>query len=193
MRDTRLSMLERLKSSSDRDNFEFGWQQFYDKYHAAIRKWCMRKGLCESDAEDVMHDVLLRLVTIMRSFEYDPSERFQAWLKTVCNRTAIDYLKKHGRIQLEDGNVIDEIFTARDIEETLHTMMHRELLEIAQEKVENQLREAGNERDWQVYLAASNDELDGQQIANQFGIQRSYVYVIKNRVLKMLQQQIETH
>lgn len=186
-RDTRISMLERLKSSEDRANFELGWSQFYSKYCASMHRWCVSTGASSANAEDIVHDVMLRLVGRLRKFEYDRTLSFKAWLKTACSNAAIDYLRKHGREKLADGKTIDELIIEADLETTLDSMMRTELIDAARYRVRSGFEAAGKLRDWEIYEAACDDQADGNQIADRFGVSRGLVYVIKNRILSKIQ------
>lgn len=186
-RDTRLSILERLKSSGDRANFELGWSQFYTKYCASMHRWCISTGASSANAEDIVHDVMLRLVGRLREFEYDRTQSFKAWLKRACSNAAIDYLRKHGREKIADGQTIDQLIQAADLETTLDSMMRTELIDAARSRVRNELEAAEKLRDWEIYEAACDDQADGNQIADHFGVSRGHVYVIKNRILSKIQ------
>jgi RNA polymerase sigma factor (sigma-70 family) len=49
-------------------------------------------GSQPSDADDVAQEVLLKLLTAMKKFRYDPSRSFRAWLKTVTQNAWKDFV-----------------------------------------------------------------------------------------------------
>ena len=57
-----------------------------DYYAPAIYRWCVRRGLQDTDAQDVTQQVLLQLATKLPAFTYDPARSFRAWLRTLRQR-----------------------------------------------------------------------------------------------------------
>src|SRR5271156_739538 len=86
--DTSLTLLERVqKFPADRE----AWDEFVRHYHPMIHAWCVKRGLQVSDADDVAQDVLVKLLTAMRKFRYDPSRSFRGWLRSVTHNTWTDF------------------------------------------------------------------------------------------------------
>src|SRR5215467_63083 len=73
------------------------WNEFVDRYGRKIYGWCRHWGLQEADAQDVTQDVLVRLAEKMRTFAYDPSRSFRAWLKTLTRHALSDFCDARGR------------------------------------------------------------------------------------------------
>jgi RNA polymerase sigma-70 factor (ECF subfamily) len=79
-KDTPLTLLERIQTfPADRE----AWDECIRRYHPVIHSWCAKWGLQVSDADDVAQDVMVKLLTAMRTFRYDPARSFRAWLRTV--------------------------------------------------------------------------------------------------------------
>ena len=72
------------------------------RYGPHVHAWCRRWHLQEADAQDVTQDVLVKLVTRMRTFSYDRSGSFRGWLKTVTYHAWCDYL--HGQQRAGQGS-----------------------------------------------------------------------------------------
>src|SRR3954454_11812966 len=90
--ETRLSLLVRLTRSGPGD--ERAWREFVDCYAPAIYRWCVRRGLQDTDAQDVTQQVLLQLATKLPAFTYDPSRSFRAWLRTLTHHAWADFLSE---------------------------------------------------------------------------------------------------
>src|SRR5262245_43307691 len=84
---TRVTLLHRLRQAPDDPS---AWDEFVGRYGARILDWCRRWRLQEADAQDVAQTVLLRLAVKLRSFEYDPSRSFRAWLRTLAHHAWSD-------------------------------------------------------------------------------------------------------
>src|SRR5262245_38065548 len=88
--ETRLSLLVRLTRPGPAD--ERAWREFVDYYAPVIYRWCARRGLQDTDAQDVTQQVLLKLATRLPAFEYDPDRSFRAWLRTLTHHAWADFL-----------------------------------------------------------------------------------------------------
>ena len=77
---TRGSLLCRLRDSAD----GISWELFVHTYGPAVYHFCRRRGVQDSDAVDLVQEVLAQVVVSMRSFEYEPARgRFRDWLGAV--------------------------------------------------------------------------------------------------------------
>ena len=136
-RDTSLTLLERVQKFPPESE---AWDEFVRRYHPLIRAWCLKWGLQLSDADDVAQDVLVRLLTAMRNFRYDPSGRFSAWLKTVTRHALGDFAtdKRKEPCQIASGFAIADLGAAEvDLARELQTHLDHDLLQMAMRRVEN--------------------------------------------------------
>ncbi len=70
--------------------------RFVELYAPLIFYWARQRGIERDLAADLVQDVLLTLVTKMRSFEYEAGRRFRGWLRTVTINRAIDFHRQSG-------------------------------------------------------------------------------------------------
>ncbi len=76
------SLLIRLRDAQD----TLAWELFVELYTPLVYRYCRRRGLQDSDAQDVTQDVLVRFSRAVRSFQYDPSKgHFRSWLGTMTH------------------------------------------------------------------------------------------------------------
>jgi len=111
---THASMLSRLRDLGDQD----AWSWFDERYKDLILRYCRRKGLQPSDAEDVRQIVLLNLARGLGSFQYDRSRgRFRDYLGLVV-RNAIHRLFRspNARLRGLETSVEKELIAAPDTE-----------------------------------------------------------------------------
>ena len=128
---TRASLLGRLRGDVvDPDD----WAAFFHCYWPLVHTWCRSWGLQEADAQDVAQDVLTRLASRMRTFEYDPSRSFRAYVKTLAQFTWRDLLEARRRAGpggSGDSDVLERLenVAARDdLDARLADAFHQELL-----------------------------------------------------------------
>jgi RNA polymerase sigma-70 factor (ECF subfamily) len=180
------TLLERVqKFPADLD----AWDEFVRRYQPMIRAWCLKWGLQASDADDVAQDVLVKLLTAMRAFRYDPSRSFRAWLKTVTQHALSAYSagrrKQPG--QIGPDHSIDELSAAQvDLEHALENLFDRDLFQIAMRRVEKRVKPVT----WDAFRLTALEGLSGREVGQRLDMPVAHVFVAKNRVQKLLQEEV---
>jgi RNA polymerase sigma-70 factor (ECF subfamily) len=154
-----------------------------------IRGWCVKWGLQASDADDVAQDVLVQLLTAMRTFRYDPARSFHAWLKTVTQHALGQFSAGRSREpgQLGPDIRIAELVEARvDLEQGLERLFDLDLFAIAKRRVERRVKPVT----WDAFQLTALEGLTGQDAARRLRIPVAHVFVARNRVQKLLQEEI---
>lgn len=78
--DTPVSLLERLRQP----NQDHAWARFVELYAPLLYYWARRTGCQESDAADLVQELLTLLLRKLPEFEYDRQGTFRGWLRTVA-------------------------------------------------------------------------------------------------------------
>jgi RNA polymerase sigma-70 factor (ECF subfamily) len=183
---TSLTLLERIQNSPADGS---AWDEFVRRYHPMIRTWCVKWGLQSSDADDVAQDVLLKLLTAMRNFRYDPSRSFCAWLKTVTQHALSDFSagrgKEPGQLNSEIA-IADRIDARIELERELEGLFDRDLFHLAMRRVEKRVKPIT----WDAFRLTALEGLSGQQAGQRLSMPVAHVFVAKNRVQKLLQEEV---
>lgn len=187
-RSTRVSILMALRNDPADQS---AWSAFVDRYGPQIHAWCLRWKLQEADAQDVTQTVLLKLATAMKTFAYDPSRSFRAWLKTLTHHAWSDFLESRARPGQGSGGdqVMEQLLSiaARDdLIQVMEASYDRELLEQASFRV--RLRVAP--QTWEAFRLTAIENLSGAEAARRIGMQVAQVFVAKRRVQKMLREEV---
>jgi RNA polymerase sigma-70 factor (ECF subfamily) len=182
---TSLTLLERVQTfPADLE----AWDEFVRHYHPMIHAWCLKWGLQSSGADDVTQDVLVKVLSAMRTFWYDPARRFHAWLKTVTQHALSQFSAGRRR---EPGQIgpdipIAELVDARDdLQQELERLFDRDLYAIAMRRVEKRVRPVT----WDAFRLMALDGLTGQDAARRLGIPVAHGFVARNCVQKLLQEE----
>jgi RNA polymerase sigma factor (sigma-70 family) len=165
------------------------WSECVERYRPMIRAWCLKWRLQESDTDDVVQEVLAKLVAAMKKFKYDPTRSFRAWLKTVTQHTLSEFVttrrKDLGR-SADPIEMIAESAEARsDLERRLEDVFDAELAELAIERVKKRVKPST----WDAFQLTMVQGLSGAAAAKKLQIPVAHVFVAKNRVQKMLQEE----
>src|SRR5947209_8783622 len=100
MHTTCVSLLERLREPSATE----AWQQFVYLYTPLLLHWARKLGLQESDAADLVQDVLLVLVRKLPEFRYEKGRSFRGWMRTVLMNKWRDRPHRRTTGSLEPAN-----------------------------------------------------------------------------------------
>jgi RNA polymerase sigma factor (sigma-70 family) len=181
---TRVSLLGRLRRDPTNQAI---WSEFVEHYGTKIYTWCRKWSLQEADAQDVTQNVLLKLADKMRTFQYDSSRSFRAWLKTLTHHAWSDFLESRQRPGRGSGDsrVVERLHSLEaraDFEQHLQAEFDRELLEEAMARV--RLRVAP--QTWEAFRLTALEGLSGAEAAPRIPMQVAQVFVAKRRVQKML-------
>jgi RNA polymerase sigma-70 factor, ECF subfamily len=117
-RRTHASLLIRIRDSADQE----AWKEFHDLYAPMIRGWC--RHWFPRELDDMVQEVLIRLVRCLKAFEYEPGKgRFRGYIKTVTNNLMSELKKRSAPPQVvEDEAMLSEIEARQDLEDRLGAM-----------------------------------------------------------------------
>lgn len=81
---------------------------FYQRYSPILYGLCIRYCGNRPDAEDVMQDAMIKVLTNLPAFEDRPSGSFEGWIKTITVNTALNFLrqKQKGNSRMADSGLI---------------------------------------------------------------------------------------
>jgi RNA polymerase sigma factor (sigma-70 family) len=88
---TRPSQLRRVADGHD----DVAWTEFHERYDPLLRCCCRQFSLDGWGADEVCQETGIEVANRMETFVYDPGRSFRGWLWRVCERKAIDYLRRH--------------------------------------------------------------------------------------------------
>jgi RNA polymerase sigma-70 factor (ECF subfamily) len=167
------------------------WAEFNERYGRKIYGWCRHWRLQRADAEEVTQQVLLRLVQKLRTFTYDPTRSFRAWLKTVTHHAWRDFLDSRRRPGAGSGDtqVLEMLQTveARDnLVAQLDEEFARELLDEALARVQLRVQP----HTWQAFQLLAIEGRTGAEVAERLNMKVATVFVARSKVQKMVQQEV---
>jgi RNA polymerase sigma factor (sigma-70 family) len=166
---------------------EHAWREFVARYEPRIKSCCNAFPLQAADAEDVAQTILLKLVKGLRTFEYDPSRSFRAWLHTVAHHALVDFLDERRVSGLNDAAVTKmlESTPAREsIAQEILAEFDRERLEIAIQ----QARQRVPRSQWEAFRLTVLEGLSGAEASATLGMPVATVYTAKSKVKKLVRE-----
>lgn len=175
---TRGSLLGRLRDSAD----AVSWELFVRTYGPAVYHFCRRRGVQDSDAVDLVQEVLAQVVVSMRSFEYDPARgRFRDWLGAVTRSKLARHWRTAARPDQPGSSDPDQV-GGNGIDAEWASELDAHLLHAAL----GAIRGAFDPTNWRAFERTWIDGEPAAEVAAALGIPVAQVYVAKSRVAKRL-------
>ena len=181
---TRVSLLRRLRDRND----DAAWREFDSRYASLIRRYGRRRGLQETDLEDVRQLVLMTLSTVLERFEYQPAKgRFRSYLGKIVHNTITRYLNR----QPTSASIDDLVEILRDVkeDEKIDEMWEEEWRRHHYRLALQTLRRSFDPKSVQVFerllVGGKTDE-----VAEEFGLSTQAVHKIKQRIRDRLKELI---
>jgi RNA polymerase sigma factor (sigma-70 family) len=184
---TRASLLVRLRDARDAES----WQTFVDTYAPLVYGYCLKRGVQDADAADVLQEVMARVARAMRTFEYQPERgRFRDWLGTVTRHTLIKFLDREQRQTRGAGgdvgvNCLDDL-VAPEADTEWTAEFNAQVLRVALER----LRPVFEPPTWRAFERTWLDNRPALETSHELDLPIEKVYAAKARVLKRLREEV---
>jgi RNA polymerase sigma-70 factor, ECF subfamily len=180
---THVSLLGRLRDPAD----SASWELFVRTYGAAVYHFCRRRGLQESDAVDLVQDVLAQVMISIRTFHYDPARgRFRDWLGAVTRSKLARHWRAAARPEnAKSQNNPDEI-AANGVDPEWTSELDSHLLHVALESIQASF----DPTNWKAFERTWVHSEPAVEVAASLGIPVSQVYVAKSRIAKRLAEEL---
>lgn len=173
--ETRASLLAKL---GDNSLGQSAWRQFFDCYAPAVYRVARARGFTGPDADDVVQQVMMSMVSHLGDFKYDRDRgRFRNWVRTVAENK-IREVKRRKQLPQVDIDPNNEPTTDTIWEEQWRL---QDLLwcldQVGQEISPKRLA---------IFKLYSIDGLSPAEVAEQMNTSVGYVYVTRHLVLNLI-------
>lgn len=173
---TPISFLERLQNLDDTD----AWTEFSRKYNKVIRQSCRKWGLQEADAEDLIQETSLIVMSQISDFQHRGIGSFRAWMKTIawrCWRRIESRTRKLGTSMIGETSWLSPR-ACDNLLEDFDSLAQQELFLACLDAVRKRVEPST----WQAFSMTALDEKPAREVAEQLGLSVGAVYVARGRV-----------
>ena len=198
---TSLTLLQKLAVEVTGGN-EASWVRFFGLYTPAIRRFVEWNDHTH-DPDDVVQEVYLKLVDIIRSGKYDPDKaRFRTFLALLIRRELIT-LYRRDQSRGGDGNISLDAMQETDEDGRTRTPAAPELsvpavqgdeLDLSWAKAKHEAavehvltKVAMKQQSRDIYRAYVLENRSVEDVSTKFGVSADIIYKVKNRVNKMIE------
>lgn len=181
---TRSSLLLRVRNHADSS----AWAQFDQIYRPFLMRFVLSRGICATDAEDVVQQCMEAVSRHIENFDYDPTKgRFKAWLRTITTNKIINILRRERAELPADGAAFSRSQSRETSPEELFDQVWRaehlrHCLELIKGEVEVQT--------YQAFCALMLEDKSVDQVCEQFGMTPGQVHLIKYRMVRRLRERM---
>ncbi|MGL6073449.1 MAG: RNA polymerase sigma factor [Fimbriiglobus sp.] len=180
---THVSLLGRLRDPADAAS----WELFVRTYGAAVYHFCRRRGLQDSDAVDLVQDVLVQVMVSIRTFDYDPSRgRFRDWLGAVTRSKLARHWRRSARPDHGDSAQDPDEIPMNGVDPEWTSELDAHLLHVAIESIQS----AFDPTNWKAFERTWVHSESAVDVAASLGIPVAQVYVAKSRIAKRLAEEM---
>ena len=183
--DTPVTLIARMAAQITGED-EATWVKFFDLYQPVIRHFAEYAG-AKSDTDDVVQDVLVKLVDVFRSGVYRPEKgRFRSFLATITRREVINRWQKAqaraaGRhVSIDDAELAVPPEAAAMLDAKWRLAQHAAAIEHVL------TRTALAQKSKDIYRAYVLEERSIGEVAKAFDVSRNVVSQVKTRVDAMI-------
>ena len=185
---TSLTLLQKLAVEKTGGN-EASWVRFFNLYTPAIRRFVEWNDHVH-DPDDVVQEVYLKLVEVIRSGRYDPDRaRFRTFLALLIRRQLITLYRQDQARHVADCCSIDDL-----TEELAVPSEQREQVDLSWAKAKHEAaiehvltKVAMKQQSRDVYRAYVIENRPIEEVSATFGVAPDIIYKVKNRVSKMIE------
>ncbi len=88
---------------------ESAFRELYENNYAMIFRLAFRYTKSQQDAEDIMQETFIKAFNSIKSFDFNVSTNFSAWIYQVGFRCTLDYLRKRKRRKIGQTESLSDI------------------------------------------------------------------------------------
>jgi len=188
MNTTSESLLFRLQSAPDGELDQNAWEKFVQLYTPLMFHWARKVGLQQSDAADLVQDVLSIVFHRLPDFQYDAAGSFRGWLRMVTlNKFREKKRKRVTEVSIASNSVLEQIASLQRAESTWDLDYGQMLLQQTMELMESDFQPGT----WQALRAVMAEGMTVDQAAEATGVSIWTIYSAKARLMKRLREELK--
>ncbi|MEL6109873.1 MAG: sigma-70 family RNA polymerase sigma factor [Planctomycetota bacterium] len=190
MNETSLSLLHRLQSSPETD----AWDRLVDLYSPLVRAWLFRYGVQQSDADDLVQEVLLSVSKDIGKFTHGGrAGAFRAWIRAILVNRLRNYWRARNRMPEAAGEseLARKLAELEDPTSELSRLWNEEHDEAVLKRLLELVEPQFEPRTWEAFCRVAFEGEHPRDVAAELQISLNAVAIAKSRVLNRLRQEAE--
>jgi len=190
--ETRASLLASL--NADGVPRQAAWREFFERYAPAVYRVARLRGLGDSDADDVVQQVMLAVSSHIGGFEYDRDRgKFRQWVRAVTQSKLTD-LHRRRQTRSVGGRAAETAVPLEDYadeEPGPNEQWEQEWRTQDMLYCLDQVAADISPRRMRAFRMYTLEGVSAAETAEQLGVTVGHIYVTRNHVLKLVRQRME--
>lgn len=182
--DTSITLLGRVLNGD-----QAAREEFAQRYVLVLRRWCRTWHVPESDADDLVQETLILVLTQLRKFDHRGVGSLRAWMRRIARRC---WYSLRVRAERQKNIVLQEAFRrshqAMDsLISELDQLIDQDLLETSMAKVRTRVASTS----WDAFRLMALEGWSGEETAAKLGLSIDAVYMAKCRVQRFISEELK--
>jgi RNA polymerase sigma-70 factor (ECF subfamily) len=179
---TSSTLLDRLRQPRQPE----AWRRFVQLYAPLLFVWARRQGLREADAEDLVQEVLVKLVRELPAYRRVEGQSFRGWLFRVTANQCRDFRRRRATRTLPPDAGLSGV--ADDAPAEPEEAEYRRLLV---DRALDVIRRDFNDTTWSAFHGVTVEGRSAADVAAGLGISVNAVWLARHRVVRRLREELE--
>ena len=176
-----------LRAVADTEN-ETAWNRLFNLYAGFVFSIARRKGLNDTDADDMVQTVFVDLARNLPTFKYDRDKgRFRSYLAGLVNWRVMDRLKATKRDAELKANFWEHARSAAGKDDTF---AEREWQAAATEEALRRIKPDVRPEHYAAFVASAIEGQDTEIVTKLYGISSDNLYQIRKRLTAKLRETV---
>ena len=188
MTDTSITLLQRLQSSDDSEN----WDRLMSLYRPLLMAWLRKYHVQDFDLDDLMQEVLMAVAKDLPTFDHNGrTGAFRAWLRSIMVNRLRNFWRSRGRqLQAQGGSDVQLRLAQLDDPSSEMSQLWNQQhdLHVAQQLLQ-QVEPDFTAQTWAAFTRVAIDGQRADAVAVELGISTNAVFIAKSRVLSRLRRE----
>ena len=188
MDETSLSLLDRIRETDDAKS----WDRLVALYAPLLKRWIVWYQVQESDADDIVQDVLTVVARDLATFEHNQrAGAFRSWLRTILVNRIREFWRsrKYQPMATGTSSIEEKLQQLQDDTSDVSQMWNREHDQYVLKKLIHVVQGQFEQRTWQAFKRQVFEGQEPQRVAGDLEMSMSGVYTAKYRVLNALRRE----
>jgi RNA polymerase sigma-70 factor (ECF subfamily) len=183
MLSTSPTLLDRLRQPGGSQ----AWERFVRLYTPLLLAWARRQGFQEADAEDVVQEVLVKLIHALPGYETREGQSFRGWLFRVSVNQCRDFRRRKATRALPGDAGLAAVSDPSRESELEETEYRRLLVGRGLQLV----RPDFDDRTWAAFVGLMVEGRPAADLAAELNLTKNAVFLARHRVLKRLREELD--
>ena len=185
--DTRESLLLRVGDPANAD----AWREFAAIYRPAVYRLARRRGLQDSDADDLVQRVLLAVWEKIAEWRpTSPHGAFRAWLSVIARNLIVNALSRRRPDSGKGGSSVVALLQQQPAGEDVAQELDEEYRRAIFRQASEQVRPEFHESTWQAFWLTAVEAVSIGEAAARLGKSEGVVYAGRSRVMRRLKEKV---